>query len=193
MVSEDGLEQPGLRFLLEDRQVAATHTDFFQFFRMQGRRISSLADLAAMGVDEITQLKLQHIEFASVAEVMGFKDFLFSLFTQVSTVQELIIRAVTIKGKSCNLQLLQLFPRGIVTNLTSLRVEINPYPDLSAEKVEGTLGDFFANLSTVENLSIKLGGDPASSRAICKAIFTMYLPKAGITTLKTIEISADQS
>lgn len=103
---------------------------------------------------------------------------------------ELSIREVCINGKSCNLQLLQLFPEGIVSQLKTISFQLKPYSGLNIDKLEPTLNDFFAKLKAVEHLSFELGGDAAGSRALCKSILTVTIPKSNITQLKTVKISA---
>lgn len=130
--------------------------------------IHSLADLTNLGVKEISVMHLHDLEFSSVNEVMKFKDILLQVFQKISILHELSIREVSINGKSCNLQLLQLYPSGIVSQLKTVSLQLKPYAALNTDKLEGTLSDFFVNLRAVEHLSISLDGDTARSRALCK-------------------------
>jgi hypothetical protein len=107
------MRQPTLSYVLSNHKVTSAYFNFFQGFQSTKRQdlqeefeIASMADLTDLGVKEISIIKLNEVDFASVTEVMKFKDMLFLLFQNIQTVHEVSISQVTINGKSCNLQLL---------------------------------------------------------------------------------------
>lgn len=89
--------------MLQGLKVGSAEFDFFQGFRNSNFEIKSASDLAKHEVDEIGLLRVSQVDFASVNEVMKFKDALFAVFQHVITVHDLEIHEVSINGKSCNL------------------------------------------------------------------------------------------
>ena len=84
--------------IMESVNVDSPEFDFFKYFKntngaAQGQtvEIENLYDITNLGVKEIQQIRLDKVEFSSVNEVMKFKDILFSVFNQVTVLNELSI------------------------------------------------------------------------------------------------------
>ena len=88
---------------MEGTKVGSAEFDFFQGFSTSCFEINSVSDIAKLDIGEIGLLRISQVDFASVNEVMKFKDVLFAVFQHVITVRDLEIHEVSINAKSCNL------------------------------------------------------------------------------------------